>query len=217
MLINLREKYVKIYFLHELNSNISKMSSTNKADVSSNFKGTMYDFTDPARLGPGMWHIMHVISKWSDGDPIKEEHASQLFEAICDNFKCGECNGHCEKYVRETDPPRNHAGIKNGLFDWTIDFRNAVQKRKERPNLYDHNIMDQIFTDRSFMACTEGCGETKSNSNIQSNFSIVRVGKYPDYVDVYGVGDRHLNQLSIKAPNLVQPIGSINIAPRKRK
>lgn len=184
------------------------ISPSTHQEKDTSFKGTMYDFTDPQRMGPGMWHVMHIIGKWADGDKTKEEHAAQIFESICENFKCGECNGHCNKYVKETNPPRNHIGKPNGLFHWTIDFRNAVQSRKGRQNLYDKTVMGQIYTDATFYACTEGC-ESKEEKKQPLRTERVTSTQF----DIYA-GGATAAQLSRKAPYLVQPVGPISISAR---
>jgi hypothetical protein len=130
-------------------------------------KGSMYDFSDSVRQGPGAWTMIHWVAKWADGDKIKEEHACQIIEGFCIIFKCGKCSGHCTHYTAEVSPIRQSLGKPNGLFFWTVDFRNAVQRRLGRSNFYDHKTMLNIFTITDFMACTEGCGDDHAEDTPQ--------------------------------------------------
>lgn len=199
---------------------------------SSNFKGTMYDFTDPKRLGPGAWTYMHAIGMWANGDKLKEEHACEIFEFFCLIFKCMECNGHCNHHVLEVDPPRKYIGIPYGIFDWTVDFRNAVQKRLGRSNFYDLQTMRQIFSDKTFMACSEGCSEdsekkqghepqaiqqpireTVNNRTFGHGSMTFSQFSNPNIIDIYG-GGLSVNELSRRAPSLIQPMGQLNITSR---
>jgi len=131
-----------------------------------NFKGSMYDFTDPSRIGPGLWHAIHVMCDYADKNGrIAQEYTCGLLEGICKKFKCGECNGHCNHYINETDSPRRYIGVHRGLFNWSIDFRNAVQRRLGRSNLYDHKTMASIFSEDHVFACEGECGESKPKPN----------------------------------------------------
>lgn len=150
-------------------------------------KGGLYDFSDPKRQGPGSWDYMHNIAAWTEeGDQsqrdIRLEFACQIIERHCKYFKCGDCNGHCTKYIHETNPPRNSIAPKYGLFFWTVNFRNAVNKRIKSPKQYDPQTMLNIYTTPTLMACEEGCGSHEDTTPVAPTPTAT---KYPDYVDVY--------------------------------
>ena len=207
-----------------------------------NYKGSMYDFTDPKRIGPGGWHYMHTIGKWADelehkdnskctttanldaSKPadvqksemyrnMKQDIACQLIKEFCDNFKCGKCNGHCHNYVMKTNSPKKMIGVPDGIFYWTIEFRNAVNRRLGRPT-FDPEIMKKIFFETAFLACDEGCGadedkdkETPSNNTTtekqpEKKNDIVR---YPEHVDLYVSNDK-FKSLEGKLPAVIQPL-----------
>lgn len=123
------------------------------------YKGTMYDTTNPARMGPGMWHMIHWIANRAK---TKEEieYACSLLENICDAMKCGQCNGHCNEHVNNTDPPRNYINRQDGLLLWSVNFRNGVQKRLGRNNFYDVQIIKKLLEDDTIYVCKEDCEES---------------------------------------------------------
>jgi len=197
-----------------------------------NYKGGMYDFTDPKRIGPGGWHFMHTIGKWADEIEYKENSkcsttanldsskpddvkkaemyrnmkqdiACQLIKEFCDNFKCGKCNGHCHHYVTVSNSPKKMIGVPNGIFYWSVEFRNAVNRRLGRPT-FDPEIMMKIFFETTFLACDEGCGGDDKNTE-KPKESKDSIAKYPEHVDLYVTNDKY-KSLEGKLPAVIQPI-----------
>lgn len=188
---------------------------SNATSDKDSYKGSMYDFTDPKRIGPGAWTFMHNVATWADGDKLKEEHACQIFEHFCENFKCGDCSGHCIHHITVDDPPRKYIGIPGGLFTWTVNFRNVVQKRLGRTNLYDLETMRQIFSDKTFYACSEGCGEQPSNPPLPSPQQVTAIpSRHPGIVNIYGAGSR-LNELSSAIPKVIEPHYQVAITGKR--
>src|SRR4029078_5522149 len=103
----------------------------------------MYNFSDPRRIGPGAWHFMHGMAFDVEGDAQQTQWAIQRIERFCDFFKCGECKGHCKEYMAQ-NPPIRSVNLPYGLFYWTVEFRNAVNRRLNKPT-YDPKVMFDIF------------------------------------------------------------------------
>jgi hypothetical protein len=164
----------------------------------------LYDFSDPRSIGPGAWHYMHVMAAWVEEEdqgtprPLKVEIVCQLIERFCLYFKCGKCNGHCNHHVNVASPPRKAATTKYGLFNWTIDFRNAVNVRIGNPKKYDHKIMLKIFTTPTFMVCNEGCG---SEDKV-----VPSVAPLSGPIDVFVKRDKDLKSFISQNPHLVQDV-----------
>ncbi len=123
--------------------------------------------SDPRRIGPGAWFFMEMLAAHSN---TREEqlYACRMMRQFCESFKCGNCQGHCRRYVQEHPP---ELSLDNeGLFEWIVTFRNSVQKRLGAP-LYDKEILLQIHTDVNYAVCQKGCGEggSEKSENVNSN------------------------------------------------
>lgn len=157
-------------------------------------KGGIYDFSDPVHIGPGSWFFMHAL-----GAMCKTRQQALFFceavEYYCEIFKCADCKGHCAQYLRENSP-RKLVDVPNGVFYWSIQFRNDVQKRidankpaSKRKPMYDPLIMYDIFHVQEFMVCTEGCGdkdgekkpETTKTASTHSSSSKKSTSQYVEY------------------------------------
>lgn len=129
-------------------------------------KGGLYDFSDPRKIGNGSWFMMHSASV--DAETRDEKlFVCKMIRGFCDRFKCGDCKGHCKEYV-DKNPPEDSINSTDGLFFWTVEFRNAVQRRLGAP-LYSPNIMYDIFHDVDFMVCREDCNKNTSVQHIQAD------------------------------------------------
>ena len=98
-------------------------------------------FSDPTKIGPGMWADMHVEGVYAITDPLKEAFVINT-NAKCDNFKCKKCQPHFRKFI-DTHPFKQYWNIKDskgrdiGFFKWTWECHNAVNKflNKYQPTL----------------------------------------------------------------------------------
>lgn len=125
-------------------------------------KGGLYDFSDPRVMGRGMWHCIHSICARAT-TLEKRKYACETIRGFCDDFKCGDCKGHCRAYVK-ANPPENVIGSVDGLFYWSVQFRNDVQARIEKEigkklPRYDPQIMYDIFHDGEYAVCEKDCGK----------------------------------------------------------
>ncbi len=84
-----------------------------------------------------------------------------LIRRFCRFCKCGECSGHCKKYV-ETHPPELFAAVSNeALFEWVATFMSAVNVRLGKP-AYDVAILKKLFSDDQIGVCATDCGSGSS-------------------------------------------------------
>lgn len=118
------------------------------------WKGTMYDFSNPRKTGPGVWFMFHLSAAQSS---TREERliVCKQIKNFCVYFKCSDCQSHCKRYVK-AHPPEDSIETSETLFKWTVDFRNAVQRRLGGP-IYDYDTMVSIFYDSAYMVCDEDC------------------------------------------------------------
>jgi len=116
----------------------------------------MYDWSNPRRVGPGAWY-MFMLMACQNKDKAERAWVCTQIRLFCDYFKCGDCSGHCHKYISE-NPPEEFLEEEYGLFDWVVRFMNAVNRRLGRP-LYDRDILLRTFTQQEFKFCEAGCGQ----------------------------------------------------------
>lgn len=89
-------------------------------------------FSDPTKIGPGMWADLHIEAVYATTDLLKEAFVVNT-NAKCDNFKCKKCQSHFRKFI-DTHPFKNYWNIKDdknrdiGFFKWTWEMHNEVNK-----------------------------------------------------------------------------------------
>lgn len=100
-------------------------------------------FTDPVKIGPGIWFKMHTDAVKAITDDLKIAFETNT-NACCDNFKCKKCQPHFRKFI-DTHPFINYWNIRDdmgrdiGFFQWTWELHNAINKflGKYQPSLQE--------------------------------------------------------------------------------
>lgn len=134
----------------------------------------MYNWSNPKRVGPGTWYMFMLMSCHAKDKLARVWVCSQI-RLFCDYFKCGDCSGHCHKYINE-HPPEAAVEGEYELFDWVVTFMNAVNARLGKP-LYDRNILLKTFTQQEFKVCDSYCSEKKAAAHSKEVYTIKPV--YP--------------------------------------
>jgi hypothetical protein len=124
-------------------------------------------FSDPTKIGPGIWFKMHIDAVAAVTDSLKEAFIINI-NATCDNFKCKKCQPHFRKFI-DTHPLRDYWNVKDskgsdiGFFKWTWELHNQVNKflNKYQPTLVEAY---EFFSDTEAGACFN-CGGTDPKNN----------------------------------------------------
>lgn len=128
-------------------------------------------FSDPTRVGPGIWFKMHIDAVEATTDKLKIVFEINI-NALCDNFKCKKCQKHFRKFLNK-HPLKYYWNIKDdkgrdiGFFKWTWEFHNAVNRYlgKYQPTLREAY---EIYSTPDIGACFN-CGNDKDNGdNVRS-------------------------------------------------
>ena len=117
-------------------------------------------FSDPVKVGPGVWFKLHTDAVKAITDALKEAFIINV-NATCDNFKCKKCQPHFRKFI-DTYSLRNYWNIRDakgrdiGFFQWTWELHNQVNKflGKYQPSLEESY---EFFADADAGACFN-CG-----------------------------------------------------------
>lgn len=134
----------------------------------------LYNWSNPKRVGAGGWYTF-LLSAYISDTQEKRAQTCALIRAFCDHFKCGDCSGHCKKYVEE-HPPEMFVDSARKLFEWIITFMNAVNHRLAKPG-YDVDLMWDLFDKKDFEFCNSNCDKKAAETrkiyrrNIPSRFA----------------------------------------------
>ena len=100
-------------------------------------------FSDPAKVGPGIWFKMHTTAVKAITDALKDAFIINT-NALCDNFKCKKCQTHFRKFI-DTHSFKDYWNIIDnkgrdiGFFQWTWELHNQVNRflKKYEPTLVE--------------------------------------------------------------------------------
>lgn len=113
-------------------------------------------FSDPAKIGPGIWFHIHTEAIKATTDSLKYAFEINI-NALCDNFKCKKCQPHFRKFI-DTHPFSDYKNIMDpsgrdiGYFQWTWELHNQVNKflGKYQPSFQEAY---DFFSDNDAGAC----------------------------------------------------------------
>jgi hypothetical protein len=140
-------------------------------------------FSDPTKIGPGIWFKIHIDAKSAVTDLLKQAFIVNI-NALCDNFKCKKCQPHFRKFI-DTHPLKDYWNIKNsngadiGFFKWSWELHNQVNKflDKYQPTLEEAYA---FYSDSEAGACFN-CGADAKPSNVPE----LRTRAIPEILSLY--------------------------------
>lgn len=89
-------------------------------------------FTDPTKIGPGLWFQIHTSAVLATTDALKDAYIIYI-NGLCDNFKCMKCKPHFRKFI-DTHPLDTYRKIVDslgrdiGFFQWSWELHNQVNR-----------------------------------------------------------------------------------------
>ena len=98
--------------------------------------------SSPEFFGPGLWLSIHMIALHADDLNAKKAFVRYIY-ILSENIKCSKCKVHMTKYIAQI-PPESYWGLNpvvegnmkcSGMFYWSWEFHNAVNKRLRKPQL----------------------------------------------------------------------------------
>lgn len=127
--------------------------------------------TNPEKFGPGTWWTMHTLAYKAD-NYVDNAAAANIIKYIIDNLPCLDpCRKHAQAYWAK-NPATNYLAQPKGVFWWSVDFHNAVNRRlnEENPN----RLAKPIFTKQQALqlygptstVCTVNCDSHNINNNL---------------------------------------------------
>lgn len=122
----------------------------------------MYNFSKPKRTGPGVWYMFMLMSAHAK-TPAEMISVCNHIRLFCDFFGCGECSGDCKIYISKNSP-EDSIGTDRGLFDWVVEFMNAVNYKLGKPG-YNKDILYRMVTEKGINFCEGDCNGDKKIAN----------------------------------------------------
>ncbi len=84
---------------------------------------------DPMIFGPGTWIATHVLALVSDQNEDYAFYSLYIYRMV-HALPCGQCRKHGVRYIDKYPVPKS-----GSMFNWSIDFHNAVNKRLGKPEM----------------------------------------------------------------------------------
>ena len=94
---------------------------------------------NPTYSGPGVWINMHLTTLYAR-TKTEKNFVVKMIELTSRTFPCMECRKHIQEYIEmhpldsavENVISTDQDGHDISLFEWTVDFHNAVNKRLKK-------------------------------------------------------------------------------------
>lgn len=123
------------------------------------------------RYGPGIWFMLHLQAAHAT-TPQEKQCFLTTVKTLADHFPCHDCRKHFNDYLR-SNPPENYLNKDKGLFLWTWEFHDAVNKRLGKQSMTFDEAWKQYKETTAI--CTDDCGDSKSvkHYTIRSYYSLM--------------------------------------------
>jgi hypothetical protein len=116
--------------------------------------------SDPKLIGPGVWYEKHTKS-YDAKTPGQIDFFITDLKKTIDEFKCLECRGHAQKYLK-TNPIERYRnevdqnGQPIGMFKYMWEFHNFVNARLGK-KFIPFDVAYNFYGNKD-MVCTKECG-----------------------------------------------------------
>jgi hypothetical protein len=117
----------------------------------------------------GIWFVIHLMAVYAT-TPEKKLAFVDMMHQISRNLKCEKCRSHALDYIQKYpiqeyfDDIIDDYGRDVGIFKWSWDFHNAVNKRLKKPGL-EWEIAYKLYSDDTFAVCKLDCDKTVKNGS----------------------------------------------------
>lgn len=123
---------------------------------------------DIKKIGPGGWYMIHLICIHAKSIDSKKG-ALEMINTIKEHFFCLECRNHFREFT-ESNPPIRYCNEENGLFIWSVNAHNNVNRMNNKPEMSIDDALELYLG--SSGSCVKDCGkggESKSIIRVDSD------------------------------------------------
>lgn len=93
---------------------------------------------DPKVFGPLIWDNFHNLARNVTTNDQVDVYISYVNDTI-DIIPCDECLFHAKAYLK-SNPPDSYRYISYGMYQWSVDFHNTVNRRLGKGNWTYHTM-----------------------------------------------------------------------------
>uniref|UniRef100_A0A6C0AG00 thiol oxidase n=1 Tax=viral metagenome TaxID=1070528 RepID=A0A6C0AG00_9ZZZZ len=111
----------------------------------------------PKLFGPGNWHSLHLMAANANTTETKKS-VLWFIKILSNNFYCLKCKEDFLEYIKK-DNPSLYINQKEGLFYWSYNFHNSVNKKLNKPIMSYEEAKKLYFSPE---VCVEHCFEEES-------------------------------------------------------
>jgi hypothetical protein len=133
------------------------------------------------RYGPGIWFVLHLQAAYAETDELKRAFIQNV-KTLGQHFPCEQCRPHFAAYI-QTHPIETYVNKPRGLFQWTWEFHDSVNKRLGKPTMEFEEAWSQFRSKTA--VCTDDCGETseKPATTSKAEVKYYTIASYQSYLD----------------------------------
>lgn len=103
---------------------------------------------NPINWGSSYWTMIHMTALYYGVPGVKnEKEFEKFFESLPHLLPCPGCGVHCIEYMTLHPPPIIGTCGTDALFNWTVDFHNAVTERTRKGTQITHEQAKKIYMD----------------------------------------------------------------------
>ena len=126
--------------------------------------------TDPKYLGPGNWHSIHLMA--ANANTMDEKKAFLWFiKVLSENFYCNRCKVEFLQYLKDDDPIF-YIDKPEGMFFWSFNFHNTVNKRLGKQIMLYHDAKSLYFNPKT---CLTNCMSPEIKEDFEKNYTFKKI------------------------------------------
>lgn len=89
------------------------------------------------------WKSIHELAKNATNQYLIDQFI-QYMKYLQNNFPCAKCRPHIKQYLID-HPMKNYINRDKGIFIWSWEFHNSVNKRLNKPIISFSNVLKQYY------------------------------------------------------------------------
>ena len=163
---------------------------------------------DIAKLGSGIWYTLHKTASLAKTPQEKDVFISNV-KNLAETFGCTKCRIHFQEFI-ETHPFNKYWSIKDtqgrdiGMFQWTWELHNAVNKRIGKP-VIPFDTAYKYYTTMEAEVCSECAIPVNSEQEKDITIADSQVSNVVSQVSSQGDVTPVLKMLHLYRNGIVKP------------
>jgi hypothetical protein len=129
----------------------------------------------PQLFGPGTWATIHFLAISCDEGKIDTQCVLKVIERVLKHLPCRQCRKHSSDYYAQ-NPPAMMAE-KNGLFRWSWEFHNTVNRRLGK-RVIPYEEARKMYENMEVLVASDDCSscDDDHDNNQEVNIYVKKQG-----------------------------------------